>query len=344
MKVITLSAALLAATAFTAPAFANDTMAELKAGGLYYINSENVQMAQEDLYLSMKEVRVDYVFHNSGDTDETSVIAFPMPDVEGSGDFMVTIPNENSDNFMDFSVSVEGKEVKTKLDQHAFAAEVDVTALLRKYNVPLQPYGQATSQALNGLSEDVLKDMMSRGMVVNIPYSDTADGPMKDDYVPMWKLKTTYWWTNTFPAGSDVHVSHRYKPSVGGTTGLRFLNYGDGERFSGETFDQEKIQYCMDDGFLKSVGKRLDAAGPDETPLVENWMSYVLTTGQNWGGTIGKFHLTVDKGDPNNLISFCGNGIKKTGPTTFEMSADDFYPEKDIDLMILVKPDWNQPQ
>ncbi|RUX99816.1 DUF4424 domain-containing protein, partial [Mesorhizobium sp. M7A.F.Ca.US.005.03.2.1] len=33
--------------------------------------------------------------------------------------------------------------------------------------------------------------------------------------------------------------------------------------------------------------------------------------------------------------------VKKTGPTTFEMTADDFYPERDIDILILEPTDEN---
>ena len=65
-------------------------------------------------------------------------------------------------------------------------------------------------------------------------------------------------------------------------------------------------------------------------------MSYILKTGGNWAlGTIGKFKLTIDKGAPQNIITFCGSGVKKTGPTTFEVNATDYYPARDIDILIL---------
>ena len=73
----------------------------------------------------------------------------------------------------------------------------------------------------------------------------------------------------------------------------------------------------------------------EQSYLQESWISYVLTTGANWGGTIGRFHLTVDKGDADTLVSFCGNGVKKTGPTTFELTATDFYPERNIDIALI---------
>ena len=75
--------------------------------------------------------------------------------------------------------------------------------------------------------------------------------------------------------------------------------------------------------------------------LMEQRIEYVLTTGGNWAlGTIGDFKLTIDKGDPDNVVSFCGENVRKTGPTTFEMTAKDFYPERDIDILILHPFSW----
>ena len=70
--------------------------------------------------------------------------------------------------------------------------------------------------------------------------------------------------------------------------------------------------------------------------LVENWISYILTTGGNWYGSIKKFTLIVDKGEEDNFVSFCGENVKKTGPTTFEMTKSDFYPDRELDILLLV--------
>ncbi|MFS9599004.1 DUF4424 family protein, partial [Klebsiella variicola] len=40
-----------------------------------------------------------------------------------------------------------------------------------------------------------------------------------------------------------------------------------------------------------------------------------------------------------SLVSFCGTGVRKTGPTTFEMTAEDFVPERDIDILLLDRPE-----
>jgi hypothetical protein len=45
----------------------------------------------------------------------------------------------------------------------------------------------------------------------------------------------------------------------------------------------------------------------------------------------------VDKEDPANYISFCGTGVKKIGPTQFEMIKTDFVPTKNLSILILSK-------
>ena len=57
----------------------------------------------------------------------------------------------------------------------------------------------------------------------------------------------------------------------------------------------------------------------------EEYLSYVITSGANWAGPIGTFRLVIDKGD-TTLVSFCGDGVRKIGPTTFEMIAKDYMP------------------
>ena len=70
--------------------------------------------------------------------------------------------------------------------------------------------------------------------------------------------------------------------------------------------------------------------------LMEHRLDYVLTTGGNWAlGTIGDFKLMIDRGDRANIVSFCGDNVKKTGPTTFEITAKDYYPDKDLKILIL---------
>ena len=92
----------------------------------------------------------------------------------------------------------------------------------------------------------------------------------------------------------------------------------------------------------ETVGIALSQSGGDQAPsegmrLMSTYeTSYILSTAGNWQGPIGKFHLTLDKLKPDNILSLCWDGeLKKTGPTTFEFAADNFAPKRDIALIVM---------
>jgi hypothetical protein len=88
--------------------------------------------------------------------------------------------------------------------------------------------------------------------------------------------------------------------------------------------------YCVDAAFLAAVG-RLARRGA--TP--EQRIGYILTTGGHWRSPIGDFRLVVDKGSPANLISFCGEGVRKISPTRFEMRKRNWRPDRDLRILIV---------
>lgn len=319
------------------PALANDSVAELGTGGLVLSRSDVIAMEREDLFISPSRVTVDYVFRNMSKRDVETIVAFPMPDVEGNPYWMPAIPDETSENFLGFSVTVDGKPRPVQVEHKAFAVDLDITEELEKYGVPLYPFGEAVFDALAGLPQKVADDWRSRGILVIDEY-DAGEGWQRVRS-PYWKLKTTYWWRMNFPAGKPVKVAHRYKPSVGATAGLTFFYDG---AFGGETYGDYKAKYCMDKAFENAIVKAARQNPDGYPPLFENRISYILTTGGNWAsGTIGKFKLTIDKGDTRNLVSFCGENVRKVGPTTFEMTADDYYPAKNVEVLLLANFDWN---
>lgn len=312
-----------------APALANDSVAELGTGGLILSRSDAVSMESEDLYISPEKVTVDYVFRNNTDKDVDAIVAFPMPDISGDPEESPAIPENQSDNFLGFEVTIDGVAAKPQLEQKVFALGIDIGADLKAQNVPFNPFGDAAKAALEKLPQAVADDWVNRGIIIQDSSDDAASKPV---YAPFWQLRSTYWWRSTFPANKAVKVSHRYKPSVGGTSSVSFFYDG---QFQGQ-YAAYKPRYCMDDAFENAVRKAAKD-DPDGYPkYFESRIAYILTTGGNWAaGTIGKFKLTVDKGNPKALISFCGDNVRKLGATTFEMTASDFYPEHDIDILIL---------
>jgi hypothetical protein len=94
-----------------APFRADDSTAALKAGGLVLEKTDKIALVSEDLYLSPTAVKVAYRFRNLMNADVETIVAFPMPDVTGSVDMMIAMPNPAKDDFLDFATRVDGKPV-----------------------------------------------------------------------------------------------------------------------------------------------------------------------------------------------------------------------------------------
>ena len=116
-----LSGAMAATLLFAAPGSANDSSAELGAGGLVLTRNAAIQMRSEDLYISADLVRVKYVFVNRANRDITIHVAFPMPDVAGSEE-PLSIPTEEPENLLAFRTVVNGRPVVAQV--HADIADL----------------------------------------------------------------------------------------------------------------------------------------------------------------------------------------------------------------------------
>jgi hypothetical protein len=320
------------ALAASLPASANDTTAVLTTGGLEFVVNDGVVVESEELFISKEEIRVVYEFRNETAEDQNVLVAFPMPDLVPNFYSPVAFPEGPDNNLFDFETLVDGQAVDATLHEYAFALGVDRTKLVKQLGLPLVSVTTNASDAVNALDADQQAQLLHLGML-SIDEFDDGSGWRKHFY-PAWVYKATYTWEAFFPAGETVTVEHRYKPSVGGTVGVSFLS----EPYEGYNPASEyKTKYCTDDAFISAVRKTLP--NPAETwgaPFYESWISYVLTTGGNWGGrAIERFRLVVDKGDPNNLVSFCGEDVKKVSPTRFEMMKTDFWPQQELEILIL---------
>ncbi len=333
MRKLAIAALLLASASY---AEANDSMAELKAGGLSFVTSDAVSMEEEDLFISADEVRVKYRFHNNSDADIATLTAFPMPDLEGGNDMPPPIADTEKDNFMGFSVVQDGQSIEPKLQQRAMVNGVDLSDTLLQWNVPLLPFAESTRKALANLNDAQSREAQSLGLI-RIDSYDAGNG-WQSEAIPLWTLQTTYWWNTTYPAKSDITVEHRYRPGVGGTVSTIYLQDGKPE---GPVFDDYVKRYCINDFFIKLAQKNLRAEMEGTgTRYYEHWISYILKTGNNWFGPIKSFTLTVDKGAKENFVSFCGEGVKKIAPTQFQVKYTDFYPDRDFDLLLIKPVEW----
>jgi hypothetical protein len=316
-----LALSLATALAIPAPAFANDSTATLGAGGLQLVRTLDIELLSEDLYVSTAEVRVTYHFRNQADKPLTYVVAFPLPAIDSTVPeaMNVMLPDPGKENFVDFTVTVDGQSVTPSVSARAFALGVDRTDMLKAYGLPLNPMTEGLFQRLEKLPKDEQTELNRVGLILADDYNVDA----------AWRLEQAFYWEQTFPPGKEVVVEHRYKPVVGysffGDYVFTDLNMG------------YRTKYCMDDAFVTAAKAKLAAIANKDTPyLDERRISYILTTANNWSGPIGKFRLVVDKGIPEALVSFCGTDVKKISPTQFEMTATDFAPEQELEILLAV--------
>jgi hypothetical protein len=297
---------------------ANDSTAILKSGELQLTSSPHITMEREDLYLSTSEVRVRYRFRNTSNSDVVTLVAFPLPEIVIGDDAQYSVDAGDPANFIGFKVQVNGQGITPELQLRATRFGIDQSALLNRLGVPILPFGEDFYTKLEKISGPTRKELEEAGLVDWNTSFGANNVPLPN---PHWRASAVYYWKQTFPAGAVTEVSHSYRP----VPGVSF--------YSPELLKDRTMQsaYCMDKGFQKAARRKL---AKTQNAFIRE-LHYVLTTGANWLGTIGTFHLTIDKGKPSNLVSLCINGIKKTSPTTFEVTKKDFIPERDLKILIL---------
>jgi hypothetical protein len=302
---------------------ANDGIGEMEAGGLVFRHTNQIDMVSEDLYVSRERIRVRYLFRNRTRRPVRVIVGFPLPDHDLRADFYGDTAYPT-----DFHTRVGGRPVRMHVEYRAFWHGVEHTALLNRLRVPIMYSGESLDPivaALSALPEAEQQRLLALGLVE--PFDDPTTG---HSISPIWMVKETWYWTQTFPAGRNLLVEHDYRPGAGGThsTGL-------GSRTGRESdYGQAAIaRYCIAPDFFAGVDRIVRRDG--ESYLGEHNISYILTTGAGWRSPIGTFRLVVDKERPNNLVSFCGEGVRPISPTRFEMVRRNWRPTRDLHVLIL---------
>ena len=320
--------ALLLGACLAVPSLADDGTAELGVGGLVFGKSADIRMAKEDLYVSPQKVRIRFAFANDG-KDQDVLIAFPLPDIsleDLQGGDLGTIGTDPV-NFVGFTTTVDGKRVATKVEQKAMLHGKDVSALVRAAGLPLNLASNDGTALLQKLPSAKRAPLVKAGLI---------DGD--NEYpAPLWTVQTRFYWTQHFTAGKTLTIEHSYTPVTGG------LQYSQG--IEGRGPDPELVKlYCIDPGTMKALKAMSDnpkLRAPDANNgaggiLWGSVTDYILSTANTWKGPIGHFHLTLDKLDARSVLTLCWKGdLKKSAPTTFEFTADNFAPTQDIKMLVL---------
>ena len=203
-----------------------------------------------------------------------------------------------------------------------------MTAELERFGLPLTLDVQTIRETLLAMSPKDQAPTRTAGIADH--YEGDSAQAMPPDAYGLWSIVTRYHWTQTFPAGAEVRISHAYTNRPPG--GLFYWTYPP-EDWNAGLIDQ----YCIDEGTSKAMAKALDNRDADAFNDfgISYHISYVLRTANGWAGPIGKFKLTLEKGDRRNVISLCAEGVDKTGPTTFVIEKTDYTPDRDLEIMIV---------
>lgn len=305
--------------AAVAPLLANDTLVTLGAGGLVPRKTAAIAMESEDLEVSAREIRVRYIFRNKTERDIEATVAFPLPDLVG-GDFThepFELPSKDPLNFVNFRVQVAGKAVAVQSEVRALHEGRDVTPRLRAAGLPISVADPSFEAAAKRLGKALRAQLEKAELVIW-----EEQNPW-----PNWTTRVQFYWTQRFPAGAAIEVTHTYRPIIGGSYITQNM---DGA--------PQVKPYCGGADALARIGQ-WKAAHPKQDSgdiqLYERQIQYILTTANHWSGPIGKFHLTLTTGKPEHILLTCLPGVKPTAPGRYEMHAERFRPLQELDVLIL---------
>ena len=322
LQALTLSVVLVPAIAR-----ADDSSAELGAGGLVFTRSAAIRLANEDLQISPKEVVARFTFVNEGKNDVDTIVAFPLPDIDTSRFSEEPLGHTTGDpiNFVGFAIASNGVKVPFQVEPRAIYKDRDVSEIVRRAGVPLSIVAPGFTKALDGLSPEKLKLLEEADLI------DRESGSYAH---PHWLVRTRFWWRQHFPIGKPVILDERYRPVTGESLA--------GHEELAPTSEDGRYwlkTYCMDAKVRTAALAMLarNSANPRSGNLLTALATdYVLSTGNNWKGPIGRFRLVLDKLKPENVLSLCwGGDLKPVGPTTLESTRENFAPKSDIRLLVL---------
>lgn len=312
---------------------ANDSFAETIVGGIVLKDNMDITLDRENLYISRDEVRVDYLFTNTSSKALSLLVAFPIPEQDYASELY---PSYDLPRALGFQTTVDRQPVNFDVQVYAKVLDRDVTQMLAAMGIePNSPQDRKLFDArLKTLSPQQRKEGLASGLFKE---SGTSEDPY---YQPLWKTQTIVTRQQSFPSRKTIAVSHRYKPLAGGSVGG---NLNPEHR----TIDYQaryKKEYCVDEKWLRAFDKRLSQKKivNNSAPYKEYWIGYILSSGANWKGPIKEFRLVVDKGNRDNLVSFCADDVKQISATQFEVRIINFEPNNNLKILFIEwDPDSN---
>lgn len=338
----------------SAACYADDAVEALAPSEITFEKTPDIIMQDETLTITKlskdflgKDFKIDVDFHfkNTSNADITRKVAFVLPPVICNETDHSTWHGWSSDNvyekgLKDFTLIVDGKKISFTQRMTATLGKQDITALLQQLHLPLNPC------EIKLTNEGKLDPRYANVLTTN--HLITADGSTA------WSENIYFEWTQVFPAGKVIEITHHYTPVVGtmvpSPLTLHDINQFFTDRNPPYTPIWNRVPTTLAQSnpslvYKPSIDSSTSPAESHETRfcVIPSWVLYHLTTGAFWNGGIGKFHLVIidESGAPFAVNTFYApDDIVQTTISKNQMHfvLNHFIPTQDLMVMYLSLP------
>lgn len=324
-------------------ALADDSAASIAAGGLVARRETRIVMAKEVLRISPTKIVVDYDFRNDTDQDVTTEVAFPIPPYS----YGPENPEISDASFSSFKLSVDGKPVAFQIEAKATLHGKDVTEILTADHIDIASFGRVR-ETVGAYPEIHTPDIerLSRTEQTRLAQAGLFDA---EDGWGTWDAHLQYYWTQTFPAHSSIHIRHEYTPVEGfelmplETLKNALEKTQPAANAKDAKFQSEDLatlnRFCPDPSLLPASIRAIENADPENGEFVyPQWVDFILTSANTWKQPIEDFTLIVERGKRRDdfgprLISFCSPQdapVEKLDADHFQVHLTNFVPAAEL--------------
>lgn len=303
-------------------------------------------MEKEELFISPDRVKVSYVFKNITDADITVDVFFPLPvqteisahplwDQEVREEMKV---DQRKSPFENFSVLVNGQKVAFETETRALQNGQDVTQVFHTHKLPLSPL-------LATCEYPMAEEAANKACGVRMAQYK-ALGLLSAEGTPLWQKQTHYHWTQIFPKGKSITISHSYRPVRGSFFFEMNTKHPPMEALVEQLLSRGAWmeKFCswqsmpIKEKFIPwMVQKFQDASKSRKDQIMMFYeVDYILTTGANWDGPIRDFTLTVEYPKGGTVAScwpFDQSAVKVIGENKIQIHQKDFRPEQELKIL-----------
>lgn len=315
------------------PALAQESSTELPLGGFSLIPSgdaPNLAVQSAQMQVTPDRVTLRYTVSNAGGGPVDAKLVLTLPKLDFSDpDVQWAIPGIEPTNFIDAVAKVDGRPLRLAASQSADLNGRNVAPDLRRSKISLVPVGTFQNE-VQALQPKALDALANSGVIQQA--GTTPDGaPL---YFPTWTVETVLTAPLKIAPDKPVALELTYRTSVGVSRDT-VLRKGLREKPAlAAPLEALKRTYCIDAGTLAGIDK-LGAAGEANGAQMEERRIRILLQPLIANRPTGMLRMSVDKGRPDRITSFCSQGVKKTGPTTFQSEARDVVEPLDFRILLV---------